>query len=34
MRIKELDDELGKGIGVYLDGRFFEVRNTTVILTL
>jgi len=27
MRIKELDDELGKGIGVYLDGRFFEVRN-------
>lgn len=27
MRIKELNDELGKGIGVYLDGKFFEVRN-------
>ena len=27
MRIKELDDELGKGIGVYLDGRFFEEIN-------
>jgi len=27
MKIKELDDELGKGIGGYLDGRFFEVRN-------
>jgi len=26
MKIKELDDELGKGIGAYLDGKFFEIR--------
>jgi len=26
LKIKELDDELGKGIGVYLDGKFFELR--------
>jgi hypothetical protein len=27
MRVKNLNDELGSGIGVYLDGKFFEVRN-------
>jgi len=27
MRVKELNDELGVGIGVYLDGKFFELRN-------
>jgi len=27
MRVKDLNDELGSGIGVYLDGKFFEVRN-------
>jgi len=27
MHVKEINDELGAGIGVYLDGKFFEVRN-------
>jgi len=26
MKVKQLSDELGKGIAVYLDGKFFEVR--------
>jgi len=26
MKIKELHDELGEGIGAYIDGKFFEIR--------